>query len=186
MEHVIASPLEFGEISKKSVELAKAFGLERVIVREKIPHGTLHPSGLLAQATMQGVCTILPEIGAHSDSYMRREYYVGRFIKGFKNVLMHLGMLEGKPDLPKTQYIIDFSWKRGRSSGMWLPEVKVGDAVKKGATIGRIVNPFFGDEIERVEAPHDGIVCGVHAYSITDPSDNTLFAVGRVLEAINN
>ena len=50
-----------------------------------------------------------------------------------------------------------FVWLRSTEEGWWEPDVRAGDEVRAGASLGSVRN-LFGDVIERVPAPEDGVV----------------------------
>jgi predicted deacylase len=51
-------------------------------------------------------------------------------------------------------------WVRARRSGIFRGEVKLGDTVPAGATLGTIADAF-GDRAIAVRAPHEGLVIGL-------------------------
>jgi len=90
-------------------------------------------------------------------------------VKYLTNMMKQIGMLEGKPEsLPETVYTIDMgkTLLKANTGGFCIgePTIKMGDHVKKGTNVARIVN-VFGEELERVDAPFDGILMGVRTYS---------------------
>ena len=50
-----------------------------------------------------------------------------------------------------------FVWLRATDEGWWEPDVRAGDEVRAGASLGTVRN-LFGDVIERIAAPEDGVV----------------------------
>ena len=50
-----------------------------------------------------------------------------------------------------------FEWLYTESAGMWYPKIAAGDVVKEGEQIGK-VGDFFGDILENVISPVNGVV----------------------------
>jgi predicted deacylase len=50
-----------------------------------------------------------------------------------------------------------FEWVYTKSTGVWYPKVAPGDTVKQGEQIGT-VGDFFGETLERVKSPVNGVV----------------------------
>lgn len=78
------------------------------------------------------------------------------------NVLKHFGMIPGAAQYCK-------SWKRGHQiallanyTGLWIgdPSLEFHKEIAKGTVLGKIVN-LYGDVLETVKAPEDGLVFGL-------------------------
>ena len=74
-----------------SIPLAGAFGCE--ILRD----APAHPGSLSKVATDHGIPTLVSELGG---GQQRNMHYLEKGIRGGLNVLKHLDMLEGEPELP--------------------------------------------------------------------------------------
>ena len=79
-------------------------------------------------------------------------------LRGCVNILKHLKMIDGKPNLlfdpiwiKKTTYI------RSKHEGIFYPLSQGGSHVQKGELLGYLTD-FFGNIIQKAFAPHDGIV----------------------------
>jgi len=71
--------------------------------------------------------------------------------------MRHLKMIEGAVQAPATTHVMrDFLGLRARRGGLLITEVKLGQAVKQGDLLCRVVD-IFGDEVERIVAPVDGL-----------------------------
>jgi predicted deacylase len=76
-------------------------------------------------------------------------------IRGTKNVLIHLGFIDGEIALTeKTTFISKSKWIRSNYSGMFKLLVKNGTHVKKKELLGVIQDPF-GEFKKRIYAPFD-------------------------------
>ena len=101
-----------------------------------------------------------------------------RHVTGLKNIMIHLGMLEGSViNSVKRMYSEEHLAVRSEHIGMWYPAVKLGDWKKAGEVVGEI-RDYFGDPIADVKAPFDRHV------TVIRTSPNT--AVGNVLIEMDN
>lgn len=180
---------EDSETIKKSIEMAKAFGLNFKTKTTPSFAGYLPTHGI-----QKGIPTLLVESGTTTDAYNNREYYVNLLLRGFRNVMKYLGMLEGKLELPPKQLLFSGTIRgrptpalRSNCGGLWIPsDKKPFDSVKKGTLLGRIVSPFnIDEEFERIEAPHDGLVLTIHAHPVIHPGETVAY-FGELLEEIKN
>jgi predicted deacylase len=75
-----------------------------------------------------------------------------------------------------------FVWLRSSAEGWWEPSVKAGDEVRAGSTIGT-VQTLFGETIEDVKAPDDGVVLFLTSSPAVD-ADGLLLGLGAELAPI--
>lgn len=178
------------ETVKKSIELACIFGTEIITKRVK----PSYQGRLMTLSVEKGVPIILPEIGGTSDIYENRWHYVSLMIRGIKNVMKHLNMIEGEPELPQRQIVARNDILSCKHGGLWIPEVKGSPEkpgaqkqyVKKGTVLGRVMSPFnIEDELECIEAPYDGLVIGLYYHPVVYPGDTVIY-FGDILEEIEN
>jgi predicted deacylase len=112
---------------------------------------------------------IEPLVGLTEDS-------VDSHIQGIFNVMMHLGMIEGTPKVPeKYTRLIGYVIVRPKNSGMFKSYVKIGDRVKKDQHIATVYN-IFGDEIESINCPADGIISLMHIYPFINAGEYECYA----------
>jgi len=97
--------------------------------------------------------------------------------------MKHLGMIEGKPEPPPKQKDVDITTLYNNCGGLWIPEVKAPKFVEKGTVLGRIVNPFFGDELEVIKAPFDGLVVMTWMVPVVQAGD-WVCMIGKVMADI--
>ena len=78
----------------------------------------------------------------------------------------------------------DVSYLNARFSGIFLPEVKHWEELKKGDLIGKIVDPLKGTVLDEVTAPVDGILFTIRDYPVVGEGS----LMGRLLrkEAYQN
>jgi uncharacterized protein len=73
-------------------------------------------------------------------------------------------------------------WLRSQNEGWWEPSAAAGDEVESGTVLG-VVRNLFGDVLEEVSAPEDGVVL----FLTTSPAvtaDGLLLGLGTGVEPI--
>jgi predicted deacylase len=163
-----------------SYGLAKAFGIDILYA------STPFPNVLRLEAASRSKPAILVEVGGEGRCRPDR---VAIMARGLRNILCHLGMLDGSPEGLPDHYTITQAPPAGEfvhvSTGGFMRNCcQLGARVQKGETLGIIVDPF-GAELGRVEAPLDGIVL----ISRTIPLVRTGewgYAVVKVVEEVTN
>ncbi len=153
-------------VINKSMDLARAFGLGIVNRRPSSFAG-----GSRLAAARRGIPAITPELGGQCERAHKRQINVDLFIRGITNVMKYLGMIDGDLEKEENQILVETTEIRCQNGGLQTPHVKPGDKVAKGDSLVTIQNPFFGEEIECVRAPFDGMVCLMWAYPIVQPGD---------------
>jgi uncharacterized protein len=144
-----ASPAE-----ERANGIAVAFGLPYVVRQELEPGGL---GGMTCNAAAEaGIPAIIAEAGGRGQL---EEDVVTLLAEGVRNVLRHLEMLPGEPAPPRPdmQSVGGFVWLRCEREGWWDAAVGPGDDVREGAPLGR-VRDLWGDELETIRAPRDGVV----------------------------
>jgi predicted deacylase len=141
-------------VEQHARDLAVAFGL-RYLVRST-PVGAPVSGTTSSAAAAAGVPAVIAEVGGCG---LLEEDAVRMHLDGIANALRHLGMLPGKAAPPRADMrsVGRFVWLRSEQAGWWEPDVGAGDEVRAGARLGTVRN-LFGDIIERVAAPEDGVV----------------------------
>lgn len=92
-------------------------------------------------------------------------------VRGTKNILSHLGMIDGV--IEKTEqpiYVKKSKWLRASYSGMFKILVKNGAFVTKKQVLGHILDPF-GDFKKKVIAPFDGYIFCINKTPIVNKGD---------------
>ena len=166
-------------VEEQARQLAIAFGLPYVV---RSAPGEAPISGTTtAAAAAAGVPAVIAEVGGRG---LLEEDAVRAHVDGIENALRHLRMLPGDVTPPRVDMrsVGRFVWLRSPEEGWWQPEVRAGDEVRAGASVGTIRN-LFGDVIERIPAPEDGVVL----FLTTSPAvaaDGLLLGLGVDLTAI--
>ena len=158
------------DIGKKSMELAKVFGLP--ILTKWL---TGWSGSLLHAAAQKNIPAILSEIGG-VDRYYLRENSAKLHVRGITNVMKHLDMLDGRIELPKEQIVVEMPHYSNKYGGLWRPEAELGKNVPKGGTIGRVLD-LFGNQIECVKSPVEGLLTMIWGYPIVHPGEE-LYSIG--------
>jgi predicted deacylase len=161
--HVVMIPEDLPvveDVREKSFALAKAWGTEVIrYVREiefsinQLPH----------QAPLAGIPTITLDSGT---ALRLEEQYVQINTKGVRNIMKHLGMIEGKPEVPPKYYIAKRREPVTTDHGGLLHNlVKPGDIVYRDQVLGRVTN-LYNEIVEELKAPMNGLVFNVYVGSI--------------------
>jgi len=144
-------------VDAKSEALAKALGHRYVGAREELLGEELKSGPRVAN--QNGIPSAISEVG-EGDRLLDRE--VDAQFEAACNAMRHIGMLPGEPRIPEDQVVTPQTLIRVNHSGLFYAQADVGAILKKGAPIG-IVRDLFGDELETVRAPADGVVlCMIH------------------------
>ena len=132
-------------------------------------------------AAAAGIPAVIAEVGGCG---LLEEAAVQMHLDGLANALRHLGMLPGEPTPPRAgmRSVGRFVWLRSSDEGWWEPDVRAGDEIRSGSSLGTVRN-LFGDVTERIPAPEDGVVLFV----TTSPAvgaDGLLLGLGVDLAGI--
>jgi predicted deacylase len=141
-------------VEERAHGIAVAFGLPYVVRQEPQPGGL---GGMTCNAAAEaGIPAIIAEAGGRGQL---EEDVVTLLAEGVRNVLRHLGMLPGEPPPPHPDQrtVGSFVWLRCEHEGWWDAAVGSGDEVSEGEPLGR-VRDLWGDELETIVAPRDGVV----------------------------
>jgi hypothetical protein len=142
-----------GPAEESARALAVAFGLPYVVRQE--PAGSL--GGMTSDAAASvGIPAIIAEAGGRGQL---EEGAVAMLAEGVRNALHSLEMLPGPARAPRThmQLVGRFDWLRCRHAGWWEAAAGAGAEVAGGNLLGRVKN-LYGDVLEEIFAPRDGVV----------------------------
>ena len=135
-------------------ELAIHFGIG-IVIAGKGPDGSLR-----REAAKSGIPAIIYEAGA---PHRFEEEEIARGTTGIENVMAWLGMTDRpEEETPESRIYQRSKWVRvpRQGGGFFFPEAGLGAMVKKGETLGTIVDPFTDASRELVSTV-DGEVIGV-------------------------
>lgn len=152
-----------GDMSNPAVrDVAKAFGCE-LIVDGKGPRRALRP-----EATVAGCPTIIMEGG---EVWKVEPSIVESSVRGIRNVLRHLNMIEGAIESPDYQVVIKKSkWVRAEKGGFLQFHVQPGNVVEQGQALATN-NDLLGHELGVMTAPFDAVVIGMTTLPAVSPGE---------------
>jgi uncharacterized protein len=163
----------FSQASTASRDLAKLTGLE--VLWEMPPAWS---GALCVAASAAGVPTVTPEVG--NDGRLDPTA-VARCREIVLNVMGAIGLIERRAPQPPRRYrVVRGSFVPATMGGLFQPSVALGDRVKRGHAVATIRN-VFGDIVEEIVAPTDGLVCSYRTIPPILPGDQTVL-VGEIVE----
>lgn len=143
-------------------QLAEAFGAE-IIINGKGPAGAFRP-----EACQAGCPTIIMEGG---EVWKVEPNIVESAIRGIKNVLRTLDMLDSPIESPAYQLIIEKSkWIRAERGGFMQFHITPGDIVEKDQLLATNTT-LLGYERSTLRAPFDAIVIGMTSLPAISPGE---------------
>lgn len=143
-------------------EIADAFGCSLVL------DGAGPEQSLRRTAVSAGVPTIVYEAGS-ARRFERPVIEIG--VAGVLNVLRHLGMMPGEPELPPVRLRpADTRWVRAQMGGILDLRVELGQPLRRGETISVNTNPF-GRGRNQLTVPSNGLALGLTQLPLVHPGD---------------
>lgn len=152
-----------GDLTRPDVRrIATAFGCELIVAGRG-------PAGSLRRAACNAGCpTIILEAGEVAKV---EPTVVETGVRGVRNVLTELGMVEGRPFKPAYQAIIHkTTWVRAKAGGMLQFHVGPGDLVQQGQPIATNAD-LLGRNPTVIESPRDGVILGMATLPAVNPGD---------------
>ena len=164
------------ELDEKTKGLAINFNLP-VIVHETGRTKDIRNSMYVSNtALLRGKPAISTEVGKLGQT---DESDVNEVLRGNYNIMKHLKMIEGEPDiLFESVWVEEYQIIRSEhQEGLYYPLVSRGDHVQEGQLVGYLTD-YFGNRLQDVRSPYDGIVL----YIIATPpmsEDEPMVMIGR-------
>jgi predicted deacylase len=141
---------------------ARAFGAELTM------HGAGPDGSLRAAACAAGVPTLILEAG---EVWKVEPTYVEHAVRGIRNCLIHLNMVEGEPEEPAYRIEANSTkWVRAENGGFLSFHVAPGQFIDKGEPIATNTD-LLGHEQNVIEAPQSGIILGMTTIPSVAPGD---------------
>ncbi|HKX32806.1 MAG TPA: M14 family metallopeptidase, partial [Blastocatellia bacterium] len=166
------------EVVEKSRQLALAFGFDRIVMDSERPTDPANSVYCSTTATTRGKPAITIESGGLG---VTDDESIARIERGVMNVMRHLKMIEGTPQMVEHPMLIDRSVVlRSDETGIFYPLAEKGHTVTKGTLMGYVTD-FFGKRIYELRAPFSGEVL----YILGTPpvtKGEPLAMIGHVLE----
>jgi predicted deacylase len=180
----IDSPNE--AVVEASKELAKVFG--NPLVRQG-RHSTVFPGPKSAAAYTASVLekpALLVDIGGAGFPSEFEERLITSNVNGVRNVMKHMGMLDGSIELPDKYLLWEKRWRvYPKTAGHIFPTTKAEDLlqqeVKKGQLLAVVKSPYTFEKVDELRSPCDGVIfiaCrlqpvrpGDFSFSVIDTTD---------------
>jgi len=145
------------------LEMARVFGIG-YLLDERGPRGQLARA-----APDRGIPTIDPELGG---CHGWDPASIEKGVRGVRNVLRRYGLLPGEPELPAEQWVVRrMETARCDQGGVVEYCAALYDRVKIGQPIAA-VSDVFGNHLETVAAPADGILWSKALYPLVSSGDS--------------
>ena len=156
-------PTVRGDLTNPQVRrLAESFGSE-IIVNGKGPQGSFR-----REACLSGCPTIIMEGG---EVLKVEPGIVETTVRGVKNVLRQLEMLDGNAEKPAYQVVIEKSkWIRAERGGFLHFHVKPGDIIEKKQPLATNTT-LLGREHSTLYAPFNAVVIGMTSLPAVSPGE---------------
>lgn len=155
-----SSPSLDRKVISKSEEMAIAYGCGAVHERPRPYAGW---GGMSGYAGLKlGIPNITPEIGGVGFSEEVEEKWIDMTVTGITNIMKHLGMMKGKPMLPKKQISYQRYARARPTVGGYLinyvkPEQLLAEFANE-ALLGTVYSPYSFEELEHLKSPCDGLM----------------------------
>jgi predicted deacylase len=163
------------ELDRKSEQMARYYGMDYI---RKNPLPKTKPEtgnpGLMAMEHLR-IPAIVSEIGDRGHLNPKR---LEKDIAGLLNVLRFIEMLPGTPTPPPDgqHTVLDRLSVIASVHGIVRTELSIYDKVSRGQVVAEVVN-FYGDTIETLHSPCDGVVFQIFYQSATNPG-NVVMKIG--------
>jgi len=160
------------EVIKREMELAKATGFDFIWKGSGGWGGTV---------TIEALKRGIPAVTAEAKGEGRcEESVVKEFEKLISNVMKSYKMIEGKPDLPSKYVLFQGQFIHCSHGGFFRQLVELREKVKAGQALATVTD-LFGEVIETLKAPYDGVVASKRTFPPVQPGEWGLM-IGKVLE----
>lgn len=165
MHRVNYPQLRIDTDNEANLELAKIFS-PPVIVNSNLRDGSLRSVGAELK---------IPIIVYEAGEILRFDKNATNIgLQGIYNVMHHIKMLESpitnSGDFKNTFIAQSSTWIRALQSGIFVPEVELGDRVKKNQIVATISNPF-GDNKIAINSHEDGVIIGLTKIPLVNKGD---------------
>jgi uncharacterized protein len=157
-------------VAQRARDLVRATGLDLVWVG-----GGGWGAALAVELQKIGIPTTCVEILGEGRA---REEVTRQFHGLFRSVMQWLKMIPGTPTLAKKVIEYEGVFLHSIHGGFYQQTVELKQMVKRGQLCGT-VSDFYGEVLEEIRAPHDGIVASKRTFGTLPPGGWTLM-VGKV------
>lgn len=156
------SQIRCNKNNAKALELAKVFNPPVIVFSENIT------KSLRETLDKMGKTVLLFEGGKSKEL---NPTIINEGVNGTKNILIHLGLIEGEITVRETPIFINKAkWLRASHSGMLKIKVENGSLVKKKEVLGVIQDPF-GEFKKKIYAPFNCHIFCINKTPIVNKGD---------------
>jgi len=158
--------------SDENLALCRAFGYEWI--RESLPR-----PGAPARRRLEFPMTVGTEAGGMGRCYSD---IVEGVVEGIYNVMKHLGMMEGEPEIPAKARVYHPYHLYSEHGGFFISNVRAGDLVKEGDVLG-VIKDLYGEVLEEIVIPTDGVI-----HMVTSPAiweGDVVYEIGKDIREID-
>ncbi len=160
-----------GDVGARGRAIAKAFGYRSTL---PAPGDILGGSAMMT-AAKDGIPAFIVEAGGKGPAFT--DEIVADATERLRNVLRHLGMLEGAvTDYGAQWHFSNFAWVHSTQGGLFQRSVACGDRVEAGQSIGQYYD-LHGLPSGEARAPESGIVLAIHPGPVMSTGE-TLIHIG--------
>jgi len=153
-------------VSAKAAAMARSFGYP-LVRRLNSMTGFPGPRSIGAYSGARlGIPAMSASVGGTGFDEKLEESWLDINVRGIRNVMMHLEMLDGTPDVPERY--VTFQGRGHRvvpTVGGYLhplvPQDSLMKEVAEGEVLGRVVSPYTFEELEVLRSPVRGVLFGV-------------------------
>lgn len=149
-------------------------------------HGasTVLESTLAYSLNSVGVKTLVVEMGV---GMRLTPEYAAQLTDGIFHLMQELDIWKGEETYDIRKPIIsdnpeEVDYLNAPGTGLFLKALNHGSHVEKGDLVGQILNPYTGEELFRITAPHTGLLFTIREYPVVD--EGSLLA--RILKQENS
>ena len=158
----------------KAKAMAVAYNIPLVV--KDLYEQNLPPNAAYIITAGRGKPAILCESGQQGVLDMQ---YVNIHLTGLRNILVHLGMMPGTiVNTVKRSFLENYEFVHTDMTGLWYPDIKCGQLLKKGQLAGYI-RDYFGQPLADIKAPIEGVVTCVRTSPNIRPG-NVIYELGMV------
>lgn len=140
--------VDYVYLSKVQPEMSHAFGSHLLYA------GPGYRGTFSGTAEEKNIPTVVVEIGG---GHLLDTTYIERGVRGAFNVMKHLKMIEGAPEVPAKQTVVkEMAVIHPHLGGVLYPEIpldQLGTIVPGGTLLGRVISPYNFEELEVLKAP---------------------------------
>jgi hypothetical protein len=158
-------------LAKRAYDLARATGFEWFW---RSGGGWSGP--VVIEAQKAGIPAVTVEVEGEGRC---RADVVHRFERMIDTMLKWYRMVEGAPELPETVHHFEGTFLHTTAGGLYCQTADILERVAAGQVVAT-VSDYFGEILEEIRAPYDGVVMSKRTFGGVEPGGWTLM-VGKLI-----